>query len=157
MTFSAIAESLRWLGVDVLGGLCERARDRVFQRSAEVMKSGSADRADLRAIGTAVLKGVMGALVEDPEVGVALAAEALAPAAPLEDRKLAAAREATVANIVQSYHDAKLRSALEARAAPDPVAAGVARVPVSAGRGGDGCQGKAEACGAQGLHAQADR
>ena len=69
MTFGAIVENLRWLGVD-FGNLCDRARDRVFSRRAEHMKPGSADRADLRAIGEAALSGVMGALVDDAESGV---------------------------------------------------------------------------------------
>ena len=63
LTFGAIVENLRWLGVD-FGNLCDRARDRVFSRRAEHMKPGSTDRADLRAIGEAALRGVMGALVD---------------------------------------------------------------------------------------------
>ena len=52
LTFGAIGKSLMCLlGVDVLGNLCERARNRVFSRSAAHMKPGSADHADLRAIG----------------------------------------------------------------------------------------------------------
>ena len=69
LTFGAIGKSLMCLlGVDVLGNLCERARNRVFSRSAAHMKPGSADHADLRAIGA--LRGVMGALVDDAEAGV---------------------------------------------------------------------------------------
>ena len=106
-----MVNAVSWLGVDLTGDLGTRARNRTFTRDVAQMQPRSTDRADLRDIGIAVLTGVMGALVADPEAGVALAAEAVAPAPPLEERQLAAAREGVVDNLVQSYHDAQFRGA----------------------------------------------
>ena len=53
----------------------------------------------------------MGALESDPEAGVQMVAEALAPPEPIGARQLAAAQAGVCANIAQSYRDAQFRGA----------------------------------------------
>ena len=99
----AIANIVRYLGVDLQNNVATRALSRVFNRDASEMKPRSHDRADLRACGLASLNGIMGALVGDPEAGVQMVAEALAPPETIGARQLAAAQAGVCANIAQSY------------------------------------------------------
>ena len=112
-SYGTIVKAVGWLGLDLTCDLGKRALDRLFTRNVSQMPAHSSERADLRAIGVAALSGVMGALVADPEAGVQLAAEAVAPATTRTARQLAAAQAGVVENIVQSYRDAQLRGATE--------------------------------------------